>query len=80
MLQGARPHGSGARDANKKVPGWQALLEFLEFRNLPVGVCVEHFANNRQFFRRIVFRLPAIYRFSQPSVSSGAPPKSKSPA
>jgi hypothetical protein len=48
MLQGARRHGSGARDANKKVPGWRALLEFFEFRNLPVGVCVEHFANHRQ--------------------------------
>jgi hypothetical protein len=32
------------------------------------------------FFRRSAFRLPTIYRFSQPSVGSAAPPKSKSPA
>jgi len=32
------------------------------------------------FFRSIVFGLPIIYRFAQPSIGFAVPPKSKSPA
>jgi hypothetical protein len=105
MLQGARSHGSGARDANKKVPVGGHFLNFLSsgiYRSVSASSILPTIGSSARYvfkssskmrvirdgirykncctFSGVLFLVPTIYRFCQPSVRSAAPPKSKSPA